>query len=43
VFFISFEKSFKIKSQVANKIWFVFFNLKEKWTQGMIKIDLIFD
>jgi len=29
VFFISFEKAFKMKSQVANMNWFVFFNLKE--------------
>ena len=36
VFFISFEKSFKVKSQVANENWFVFFILK-KVTQNKIK------
>jgi len=30
VFFISFEKGFKVKSQLANKNWFIFFILKEK-------------
>ena len=40
VFFISFfEKSFKIKSQVANMNWLVFFNLKENklkvWLNGL--------
>jgi len=42
-FFISFEKGFKIKSQVANKNWFVFFILKEKETQSRIKVNLKFD
>jgi len=36
VFFISFEKGFKVKSQVANKNWFVFFNLKE----NRLKVEL---
>jgi len=30
VLFISFEKSFKIKSQVANKNWFVSFYIERK-------------
>ena len=30
VFFISFKKGFKMKSQVANEYLFVFFKLKEK-------------
>jgi len=36
VFFISFEKGFKMKSQVASKNWFVFFNLKE----NRLKVEL---
>jgi len=43
VFFISFEKDFKIKSQVANKNWFVFLILKEKRLKVELKIDLKFD
>jgi len=34
VFFISFENGFKMKSQVANENWFVFFDIEEnclKW------------
>jgi len=27
--FISFEKGFKMKSQVANENWFVFFYIRE--------------
>ena len=37
-FLLVLKKGFKIKSQVANENWFVFFILKEKWTQGMIKL-----
>jgi hypothetical protein len=38
VFFISFEKGFEIKSQVAKWNWFVFFNIEEKWTHDKIKL-----
>ena len=38
VFFISFEKGFKMKSQVANKNWFVFFMLKEEWLKVELKL-----
>jgi len=41
VFFISFEKGFKMKSQSGkSKDLFVFFNIKRKRTQSGIKIDL---
>jgi len=36
VFLLVFEKGFKVKSQVASKNWFVFFNLKE----NKLKVEL---
>jgi len=38
MFFISFEKGFKMKSQVANKKLVCVFNIKEKCTQSEIKL-----
>jgi len=39
VFFIMFWKKFKIKSQVANENWFVFFNLEENRLKVKFKFD----
>ena len=38
IFILIFLKSFKIKRQVANKNWFVFFILKEKWLKVELKL-----
>jgi len=38
MFFINFEKGFKIKSQVANNNWFVIFILKEKGPKVELKL-----
>jgi len=41
VFFISFEKSFKVKSQAANEYLFVFFNIKENDLKYSLKLIAI--
>jgi len=43
VFFISFEKSFKVKSQSGKNGIGLYFLILKKWTQSRFKVDLKFD
>jgi len=41
MFFISFEKGFKIKSQVANEYLFVFFDIERKRLEVKLSVCLV--